>query len=74
MVLLVAEVTKNLTSFLIAESLIEACMLIASTHNVFNSYLYASISSSLSFRPYDWTMEKYVYKNNPSMSASSFDM
>ena len=52
MVFLVAAVSftaKNLTAFLIVESLIEGYMLIAPTHAIVTSSLFTSSSSSISF-------------------------
>ena len=60
MVLLVAVVSflaKNLTAFLIVDSLIEGYILIASTESIVISYLFNTSSSSLSFKSVDWTME-----------------
>ena len=54
---------KNLTDFLIVESLIKGYMLIASTDAIENSYIFTSSSSSLYFRSESWTMETREYFN-----------
>ena len=61
MVFLVAAViflAKNLTAFLIVESLIEGYMLKALTEAIVILPLFNYSSSSLSFRSDAWTMEK----------------
>ena len=50
----VSFLTKNLTTFLIVESFIEGCILIASTDDIVSLSLFTSSSSSLSFRSYAW--------------------
>ena len=64
MILLVAAVSflaKNLTEFLIFESLIEGYMLIESTDAIVTSSLFTSSSSSLSLRSDDWTIGAREY-------------
>ena len=57
LVAVVSFLVKNLTAFLIVEILIEGYMLIASTETIVSSYLFTSISSSLSFRLDSWMNE-----------------
>ena len=63
MVFLVASViflAKNLTAFLIVDSLIEGYILIASTESIVISYLFNTSSSSLSFMLDAWTMDMHI--------------
>ena len=60
MVFLVAVViflAKNLTEFLIVDSLIDGYTLIASTDAIVTLSIFTLISSSISFRSDAWTME-----------------
>ena len=53
----VSFLAKNLTAFLIVESLIDRYILIASTDTIVTSSLFIFSSLSLSFRLDAWTME-----------------
>ena len=58
---MVGSLAKNLTAFLIFESLIEGYILKASTDAIVTSYFFTSFFSSLSFRSDAWTMETREY-------------
>ena len=65
LVAVVIFIVKNITAFLIVESLIEGYMLIASTDTIVSSYFFTSNSASLYFRLNYWLITILNPKRTP---------